>query len=343
MNLSERISVLVQLGQELSQPDPERTTLIKASYRHNLWFTQDNYEAAIQAIANRMLKQSLLEEWVKPYKISDQKPPQIVGMVLAGNIPLVGFHDVLSTFICGHISQIKLSDKDKLVLPYLIDKLANYDERVRPYFNFVDRLANFDRVIATGSNNTARYFEQYFGKYPNIIRKNRNAVAVLRGDESKEALHALGKDIFTYFGLGCRNVSKLYVPVDYEFNPLLEALHEYREIIKVNKYKNNFDYNFTLLILNSIKYFSNGCILIHESKLIQSRIASLHFEYYLDEKDLQNKLEAYREEIQCVVSDQLVRDWKHIPLGGAQSPGLDDYADGVDTLAFLTEETASIS
>ncbi len=337
MNLSERIAVLVQLGQELSQPDEDRTALIKASYRYNQWFTQENYESAIQAIGSQMLQQSLLENWVKPYNISDETPKETVGMVLAGNIPLVGFHDVLSTFICGHISQVKLSEKDKLVLPYLIGRMAIYDERVNSYFNFVDRLANFDRVIATGSNNTARYFELYFGKYPNIIRKNRNAIAVLRGNEPKEALRDLGKDIFTYFGLGCRNVSKLFVPKDYEFSPLLEELHEYREIIEVNKYKNNFDYNFTLLILNSIKYFSNGCILIYENEAIQSRIASLHFEYYSDEKDLENKLTKHQDEIQCIVSDQPVKNWKHIPLGGAQNPGLEDYADGVDTLAFLTK------
>ena len=337
MKLSERIAVLVKLGEELSLPNPEITALIKASYRYNQWFTQENYEAAIQAIAEHMLKQSLLEAWVKPYEISDQLSPQTVGMVLAGNIPLVGFHDVLSTFICGHISQIKLSDKDKLVLPQLIELMAKHDERVRPYFNFVDRLANFDRVIATGSNNTARYFDLYFGKYPNIIRKNRNAVAVLRGGETKEVLHALGKDIFTYFGLGCRNVSKLYVPVGYEFEPLLEQLHEYRTIIEHNKYKNNFDYNFTLLILNSKKYFSNGCILIHENEPIQSRISSLHFEYYSEEEELAKELNNHREEIQCVVSDQPFNGWKHIPLGGAQTPALDDYADGVDTLDFLTK------
>jgi len=340
MKLSERIAVLVKLGEELTQPNPELTALIKASYRHNQWFTQVNYEAAVQAIAERMLKQPLLEAWVQPYHISDQAAPHTVGMVLAGNIPLVGFHDVLSTFICGHISQIKLSDKDKLVLPHLIELMAVHDERVRPYFNFVDRLANFDRVIATGSNNTARYFDLYFGKYPNIIRKNRNAVAVLRGGETKEALHALGKDIFTYFGLGCRNVSKLYVPADYEFNTLLEQLHEYRAIIEHNKYKNNFDYNFTLLILNSKKYFSNGCILIHENEPIQSRISSLHFEYYTDEKELVKKLDTHRAEIQCVVSDQPFEGWKHISLGGAQNPGLEDYADGVDTLEFLTKPSS---
>jgi len=343
MKLKDRISVLTKLGQELSEPNVERTDLIKASYRYNQWFTQESYESAIQAIADRMLKQSLLEKWVEPYPISDDQTPQTVGMVLAGNIPLVGFHDVLSTFICGHISQIKLSDKDKLVLPYLIDRLANFDERVRPYFNIVDRLSNFDRVIATGSNNTARYFDLYFGKYPNIIRKNRNAVAVLNGTEPREALHALGKDIFTYFGLGCRNVSKLYVPENYEFNTLLEELHEYREIIEHNKYKNNFDYNFTLLILNSKKYFSNGCILIHENEAIQSRIASLHFEYFKDEDHLQKLLSNHQEEIQCVVSDQPVRGWNHIPLGDGQYPSLGDYADGVDTLRFLTESTTPIT
>jgi len=195
-------------------------------------------------------------------------------------------------------------------------------------------LQGLDGVIATGSNNSARYFEAYFGKYPNIIRKNRNAVAILNNKETKEDLAKLGTDIFQYFGLGCRNVAKIYVPEDFDFDQLLEALHEHKEIVMHDKYKNNFDYNYTLIILNSVAHKSNGCILLTEDASLQSRIAQLHYEFYKDEADLNTKLTSVESEIQCVVG-QAVKGWSTIPFGQAQVPGLSDYADGVDTLEFL--------
>jgi len=335
MNLTDRINILVKLGEALQHPDEKLTQLIKESYRYNNWFTKKNYEQAIQKIATQMLTRTALEAWIANYQLPDRRIPETIGLVMAGNIPLVGFHDVVCTFVAGHRAQIKLSEKDKLVLPYLLGRMAATDSRVTEYFELTERLAGFDRVIATGSDNTARYFNAYFGKYPHIIRKNRNAVAILTGKEKTEELYELGKDIFTYFGLGCRNVSKLFVPMDYPFKPLLEQLHEYREIIEHPKFKNNFDYNFTLLILNKIKYHSNGCLLIWENELLQSRIASLHFEYYKNEADLRQKLEKDHDQIQCVVSSQPVFEYQHISFGKAQAPGLADYADGVDTLAFL--------
>lgn len=334
MKLSERINVLAYLGAYLKKGDELLEAEIQRTYFQNRWFILENTQKAIDAISTSFLQKEILENWVNRYEIPEVAGPKKVGLILAGNIPLVGFHDILSVFVSGHIAKIKLSEKDKYLIPHFIKIMAEVDDRVNNYFEITERLKEFDAVIATGSNNTARYFDAYFGKYPNIIRKNRNAVAVLTGKESPEDLKALGIDIFQYFGLGCRNVSKIFVPENYNFNPLLEALHEYNEIVLNDKYKNNFDYNYTLLILNSIPHQSNGCILMTEDQSLQSRIAQLHYEFYKDEDDLKTKIETVKDEIQCIVGNE----WSGqevIPFGNAQSPAINDYADGVDTLAFL--------
>ena len=334
MKLSERINVLAYLGAYLKKGDESLEAEIQRTYFQNRWFITENTVKAIDAISTSFLQKEILENWVNRYEIPEVNSPKKVGLILAGNIPLVGFHDILSVFVSGHIAKIKLSEKDKYLIPYFVKVMAEVDDRVNNYFEISERLEGFDAVIATGSNNTARYFDAYFGKYPNIIRKNRNAVAVLTGKESSGDLKALGVDIFQYFGLGCRNVSKIYLPENYSFEPLLEALHEYKEIVLNDKYKNNFDYNYTLLILNSIPHQSNGCILMTEDKSLQSRIAQLHYEYYKDENDLKSKIDAVKDEVQCIVGS----GWKElevIPFGKAQSPAINDYADGVDTLAFL--------
>jgi len=263
-----------------------------------------------------------------------------VALIMAGNIPLVGFHDWLCVFVAGHRAKVKLSDKDKRLLPLLVKKMGDWKHESWAFTEFLgegDRMAGFDMVIATGSNNTARYFEQYFGKYPHIIRRNRNAVAVLSGLETPEEMHALGQDIFSYFGLGCRNVSKLYVPHGYQFDALLEALHEYRELIHHDKYKNNFDYNFTLYIMNGLAHKNNGCLLLKEDPALQARIASVHYEYYDDLQELDALLADKRDEIQCVVGNIKVKDFEVLPFGKSQEPGLSDYPDGVDVMRFLTE------
>ncbi len=261
---------------------------------------------------------------------------QTVGLVLAGNIPLVGFHDILCVFAAGHRARIKLSDKDPFLLPLLLEMLKEIDLRTAEYFDTTtERLTNFDAVIATGSNNSARYFEAYFGKYPHIIRKNRNAVAILKGRETVEELRNLGDDIFQYFGLGCRNVSKLYLPKGYNFTLLLETLHERNEIVMHDKYKNNFDYNFTLLILNKIKYESNGCILMREATEIASPISVVYYEFYDDLDVLIHGLKMKKDEIQLIVSNAQIADLQTFRFGEAQKPSLSDYADGVDTMQFL--------
>ena len=369
MTLQDRINALVALGNRLNDLDNNEriATAIRRTTHNNSWFTVDNQRLALTEIRDHFLNESALNAWLKPYfsqkkALNDEntegsfdfgfrifdvgsatqnsKPEtqnsKRVGLVLAGNIPLVGFHDILCVFVAGHQSVIKLSDKDPFLLPMLLDFLKEIDERTAAYFSTTtERLGGFDAVIATGSNNSARYFEAYFGKYPNIIRKNRNAVGILRGTETAEELRLLGNDIFQYFGLGCRNVSKLYLPRGYNFTLLLETLHERNDIVMHDKYKNNFDYNFTLLILNKIKYESNGCLLMREAEEIASPISMVYYEFYDDLKDLMKILQAKKEEIQLVVASSPIENLKTFNFGEAQKPSLSDYADGVDTLQFL--------
>jgi hypothetical protein len=337
MTLTERINILDQLGKRLLAPEIElHEAVLRMTANNNAWFTIENQKKAIYEIATHFLNKEKLENWVKNYVFTDGSAPKRVGLVLAGNIPLVGFHDILCIFISGNISKIKLSDKDPFWLPYILGIMKDIDSNIADYFEITEGfLKNFDAVIATGSNNSARYFESYFGKYPHIIRKNRNAVAILRGSETAVNLALLGEDVFTYFGLGCRNVSKVFVPRYYNFHPLLEAFHEYRDIVNHDKYKNNFDYNFTLLILNKIKHEANGCILMREAAEIASPIAVLYFEYYDDLTDLKINLWQKRDEIQLIVAKEKVEGMPTFYFGEAQKPSLSDYADGVDTMKFL--------
>jgi Acyl-CoA reductase (LuxC) len=375
MTLENRINALSALGNWLNDLEGERIqTAIRRTTHNNSWFTPENQTLALSEIRDHFLQKTKLKKWLSKYKIEENTEggqkgllekrsgnfesspnvvsPQLqtsiviarheaiklqsVGLVLAGNIPLVGFHDILCVFAAGHLSRIKLSDKDPFLLPMLLDKLKEIDPRTAEYFDTTTaRLANFDAVIATGSNNSARYFEAYFGKYPNIIRKNRNAVGILRGSETVEELRHLGDDIFQYFGLGCRNVSKLYLPKGYDFTLLLETLHERNDLVLHDKYKNNFDYNFTILILNKIKYESNGCILMREAQEIASPISMVYYEFYDSLAQVKRDLAAKKDEIQLVVSPVKIPQLPTFKFGEAQKPSLSDYADGVDTMQFL--------
>ena len=336
MTLTERIDTLMKLGDHLKKGDEYLDALIHRSQFHNAWFTIENQQRAINAIAQQFLSAEQIDKWINAYQIPAENETQTVGIVMAGNIPLVGFHDWLTVFVAGHKAQIKLSDKDPYLMPHLLKIATDIHPEVAEYYEIVPQLKGFDAVIATGSNNAARYFEAYFSKHPHIIRKNRNGVAVLTGEEKQEDLLELGKDVFEYFGLGCRNVSKLFVPMGYNFDPLLEALHEYRDIVLNTKYKNNFDYNYALYILNKEKFKANGCILLREDTAIQSRIASLHYEYYENLDAVKPILTAKDDEIQCIIAaDGLIDELSTFSFGKAQQPQLWDYADGEDTMAFL--------
>ena len=337
MNITERIAALANLGDFLLKKDDYLEAVMHRTHFNNAWFTIENQQRAVKAIAEHFLQKEKLVDWLSAYNFPEPAERKTVGLVLAGNIPLVGFHDLLCVFVAGHKLKVKLSEKDQFLLPYLLKLLAKANPATEDYFEITDRLQDFDAVIATGSNNSARYFEAYFGKVPNVIRKNRNAVAVLDGSETPDELMLLGKDIFRYFGLGCRNVSKVYLPEGYDFQLLLEKLHEYREISMHHKYRNNFDYNMAILMMNRTVYWNNGCIILIENPSITSRIALLHYEYYNDMENLVGELTAKREEIQCVVSKVDIGGFETVYFGKAQEPTLNDYADGVDTMAFLTK------
>ncbi len=336
MELKDRIKALSYLGEEIESGADWLEGPIVQAYNENKWFTSENSWKALNAIRDQFLREPILTAWSNHYSIADRGEMKKVGLVLAGNIPMVGFHDILSTFVSGHMSMIKCSSKDSILLKAVLGRMTDQYPESKSYFEFAERLNGFDAVIATGSNNSARYFEQYFGKYPNIIRKNRSAVGVLDGTESKDDFLALGEDIFNYFGLGCRNVSKLYVPKNYNFDPLLETLHDgYKDIANHNKYRNNFDYNNALFLLNKVEFLMSGSLIITASKDITSRIATLHYEEYSDLELLSQHLTDAADQIQCIVSRTDIPQMSAFKFGEAQKPSISDYADGVDTMQFL--------
>lgn len=336
MSLEERIGALIQLGRRLQDLDrPELQAIIRESYRRNPWFIPENTRRALTAVRDAFLEEENLRKWLSSYEIPANNLARKVGLVMAGNIPLVGLQDVLAVFVAGHHALIKLSDKDAHLLPFLLGCLAEIDPRTREYFQIVPQLKDFEAVIATGSDNSARYFEAYFGKYPHIIRRNRNGLAVLTGTENREELQALADDVFLYFGLGCRNVAKLYVPEDYSLPSLLEVFDEYEHLLQHNKYRNNFDYNLTLLLLNKEPHLQGKSILLKEDPGFQSRIGMLHYQAYRSREEVQAELQNQRDRIQCLAA---AGEWPGLPrvaFGQTQRPSLSDYPDGVDTLAFL--------
>ena len=328
MNLAQRLDSLVELGEYLRSDDSSWQTARQQAHLENPWFTPEFIDLAAKVIAERLQKDSLMQ-WIAPYRLPQQNPsPRNVGLVMAGNIPLVGFHDLLCVFISGHRLTIKPSARDNVLIRRLVEQLGVYDTAVAPLITFADRLNGCDAFIATGSNNSARYFEYYFSKYPHIIRRNRTSVAILTGRESEHELIALADDVYQYFGLGCRNVTKIVVPAKYDFIPLLKAFEKYNYLADHFKYKNNYDYHLTLLILNKRHYMTNGSILLDENPSLFSSISVLHYEYYPQGTDPIPALTT-NPDIQCIVGQG------YIPFGRAQRPGLADYADSVDTLRFL--------
>lgn len=341
MNVADRINILVELGVYLQTDSSTLEHVMEAAYLKNKWFTAANQKVALEAIIDHYLQEPLLKEWSNQYSLRKVPlpNPKKVALIPAGNIPLVGFHDVLCVFLSGHDLVIKYSEKDQVLTPFIVRKLKELAKKkcLNWGIDEVEQMKSFEAVIATGSNNTARYFEYYFDKYPHIIRRNRNGVAILDGSEDQSDLAALGKDVFQYFGLGCRNIAKLYVPKDYNFDLLLEALYEYKEVMWHDPYKNNFDYNYAVHSLGQETFIANGCILIKEAQTIASRIGVLHYEYYESLEELTPKLIKERESIQCLVAKNTlsIESIESFRFGEAQSPNLMNYADGVDTMEFL--------
>ena len=329
MNLQMRIDLAAQLGEYILSNSVEwQETKHKASLT-NPWFTPEFIDLATGNIAKNFLDKAKLESWTSAYKIENADPKKI-GIVMAGNIPLVGFHDFLSVLISGHKAIIKASSKDEVLIKRLVQKLTDWNKELNELIFFQEMLKGCDAYIATGSNNSARYFEYYFKKYPHIIRRNRTSVAVLDGNETTPELEKLADDVHLYFGMGCRNVTKIFVPKGYDFIPVLSAFKKYDHFKDHNKYKNNYDYNLALHILNGKFYMSNESIILVENPSIFSPIGQLNYEFYTDKNIVAGSLRSM-DDLQCAVGHD------YIPFGQAQLPSLTDHADGIDTISFLTK------
>jgi len=319
----------------LTSPSSSLTEIQQKAVVANSWFIPEFTNAALQAIANEFLDVNAYSEWRGAYAKPEGKQ-KTIAVIMAGNLPLVGFHDLLCILASGNDAMIKLSDKDAHLLPWVTDQWIKTDPSLSARIKYVDRLEGFDAVIATGSNNSARYFDYYFRTYPHLLRQNRNGVAVLTGEENLEDLKLLAKDVFMFFGLGCRNVSKIYVPEGYDFKLWEDAIADWKHLGDHNKYRNNLDYNFAIYIINSVPHINLGHLILKEDDAIASRIGCLHYSYYKNMDELSAELLSKKEEIQCVVSKAPLQRWAYVGFGESQHPRLDQYADGVDTMQFLT-------
>lgn len=328
----QNINNLVRLGELLSKTEQFNDIFDKAE-QQNSWFTRANVIFAFKSWSEALSKNNV-QQWLSQYQLPQTTSPKKILIIMAGNLPLVGFHDLLCVLVAGHKAIVKLSSDDGVLLPYLIKQMKAFAPEWAEAVAFTDdKVTEYDAVIATGSDNTARYFEYYFGKKPHIIRKNRHSVAVLTGEETPEELQDLGKDIFLYYGLGCRSVSKLFVPQGYDFDLLFQAIYPYKDIIEEQKYANNYDYNKAVYLMSLYKLLENGFLLLKEDEHYGSPIATLFYEYYTNKETLKKKLATDREKIQCVVGHNFIDG--EIPFGQTQTPKLWDYADGVNTLTFL--------
>ncbi|GGX04302.1 acyl-CoA reductase [Aquimarina muelleri] len=351
MLLNDRVNAFSELGKFLSQFKTtgyekvnsvlcnedffeEMSQKIDTAVHHNGWFTKENILFSLKQWGNALTKENL-DNWLSSYSLTKNKA-KTIGTIMAGNIPLVGFHDFLSVLISGNKILVKQSSNDNQLLPFLSTYLIAIEPRFKDRISFTfDKLKSFDAIIATGSDNTSRYFEYYFSKVPNVIRKNRNSVAVLTGSETKEELQALGEDIFRYYGLGCRSVSKIMIPKNYKFDLFFEAMYDYHDIMNSAKYANNYDYNKAVYLMSNYKLFENGFLMLKEDESYASPIATLFYEKYESIDLLIKKIEKDKEKIQCIVGNSFLSGC--IEFGQTQNPMLSDYADGIDIIEFLTK------
>ena len=332
MNIQQRINTFTKLGEAIR----ENKEHLKSG-NHNPWFTDENIDFALTEISNSLHPENL-EKWLSMYpQLQNEKEAKRVGVITAGNIPLVGFHDFLSVLISGNVFVGKLSSKDDKLMPALIKMLMDIEPGFKNFISITEnKLENFDAVIATGSNNSARYFDYYFGKYPHIIRKNRNSVAVLTGEETDEELQLLADDIFLYFGLGCRSVSKLFLPDGYDLDYVFRNSLKHKNVINHNKYANNYDYNRVIYMMNKIEFKDNGIMLMKEDIGYASPVSVVYYENYSKPETVKKRLQSDNEMIQCIVSKEGLIE-NAVNFGDTQKPKLWDFADNIDTIKFLLE------
>ncbi len=346
MKLEQKIKILSKLGDifnSLGNKEPWKgyelginqdeykdfDELVNRVHIYNGWFTEDSVRTSLLGLST-WLNEKDLEDWISKYNIENQKSKK-VGVIMAGNIPLVGFHDFISVFLSGHKLVVKLSSDDEHLFKAVVKILALFDEEINNWIEIAEGpMKEFDAVIATGSDNSASHFESYFSKYPHVIRKNRTSVAILDGSESQDELKRLGTDIFQYFGLGCRNVSHIWIPKTYDLNKFFESIYDFNEVVNHNKYANNYDYNKAVHLMNQDDLLDNGFLLLKEDQQLQSPLGMLFYSRYDDIKEVEEYLKQNEDRIQAVVGKN------NIKFGDAQCPKLTDYADGVDTMSFLT-------
>jgi hypothetical protein len=334
MTLGEKIEAFVKLGERIKNIGEEEFEILSSRVNNNnTWFTSEQTENALQALSANLGRQNL-EGWLKPYDLKPIEKIKSIGIMMAGNVPAVGFHDILCVLMAGHKACVKLSSTDQVLMNWLIKELIVLEPRFEALILAEEMLKAKDAYIATGSDNSARYFEYYFGKYPHIIRKNRTSVGILDGFEMPDDFRNLGKDIFQYYGLGCRNVSKLYVRDEKTLIEFLDAIAEFKDVANNHKYHNNYEYNKSIYLVNNEPHLDNGFLLLRESKTLVSPIAVLYYELYEDLEQLNKLISDEKEKIQCIVS---LHGWYpgSLGFGSAQCPTLGDYADGVDTIKFL--------
>ncbi|MEP6465801.1 MAG: acyl-CoA reductase [Parafilimonas sp.] len=330
MNINERVNLLVKLHDYFLMNDEALQLIKQKAYYENPWFSIEFIDVALKNIAQHFLQNHLLEAWIKQYDVGEPAEQKKVGIVMAGNIPLVGFHDFLCVFISGHTAIIKPSSKDETLIKHIGQKFFEWNGDAKKHIVFAENLKNCDAYIATGSNNSSRYFEYYFSKYAHIIRRNRTSVAILNGNESKEELSLLADDMQLFYGMGCRNVSKIFVPEGYDFILLLDALRKYNYFADFHKYRNNYDYQLALLIMNRKFYMTNDSVILTENESVFAPVSQVNYSYYNEQKTLIKSLQD-NTDIQCIIGNDF------IPFGKAQSPSLTDYADGIDTMQFLKQ------
>jgi hypothetical protein len=338
MTISERIFILSALGERLTGyiQKGELESLFGQMKNQNAWFTEDFVKKSVQSIADNFLTESKLTSFTSNYAIEDSSVSKVVGVIAAGNIPAVSFHDILCVFLSGNKILIKPSSTDAILIQFLIEQLYAIDERSKEFINIGQRLNEVEALIATGSDNTAKHFEYYFSKVPHIIRRNRTSIAVLNGEENRIDLGNLGNDIFSYFGLGCRNVSKIFVPKGYDFVPFFESIEYWNTILLHHKYNNNYDYNKSIYLVNRDKHFDNGFLLLKESQDLVSPLGVIFYEEYDSVASLRETLQNNASKIQATVGNTGKVE-KEIPFGAAQIPSLDQFADEVDTMKFLID------
>ncbi len=330
----ERIEAFIKLKQELENINPDvKDNLYQLAQIKNPWFTRANIDLAIDGIC-RLLDSEVLLPWLESYQPINKL--KNIGLVMAGNIPLVGFHDFLCVLLAGHNAVIKLSSQDEVLPNYIFNLLKKINPGIEKHLTVVDKLSGLDGVIATGSNNTSRYFIKYFKDIPHIIRKNRVSIAVVDGTETSQDLGLLGNDIFSYFGLGCRNVAKIYIPAEFNIISLLDSLESCNHVIDHNKYFNNYEYNKAIYLINKTEHLDNGFALFTKTSELISPLSVVYYEHYENNQQLLKMIDLNQSKIQCIVGNgEFLK--RNIPFGQAQFPYIDDYADGVDTMAFLCD------